>query len=339
MTHVSATFDQAGFRGRDDDGGETAASWIAAADANWAQLAGRNVRVRFRVRESAGGSATQDFQLQCRRNGGAWANVNGASAVVRAAASAHFADGDPTTQQLGAGTFRTGRLDEADGLGNTGAAFAGNDESEYEYCVAIQGADVAPGDAIDLRLVAAGGALLAAYSAVPTLTVIETMTASSAFDAALRRAGLIVASGADAAVASSRAATLGADTALAVARDAAGTLDAALRRGAAASAAADAGVSAPRDIALGADSALLAARAGAVPADGAAAIGVLASAALDARLALPGTGPSPRVFAVGAPAALAPAVPALRRPAAAQALSPAPAAGLAVPAPPNHKVD
>ena len=52
-----ASFTQAGFRGRNYDDDETAATWKAAADTNWTQKVDENFRVRYVVQETADISA------------------------------------------------------------------------------------------------------------------------------------------------------------------------------------------------------------------------------------------------------------------------------------------
>ena len=117
--YTSAQFTQFKFRGRNDNGNETAATWKELADTNWTQKVDENFRVRFVVQETAGVSAAdKTFQLEYNRNGGGWNDVNAASSVVRSWASPNVADGANTTQQVGSGTFVTPNagFDEVDGL-------------------------------------------------------------------------------------------------------------------------------------------------------------------------------------------------------------------------------
>jgi hypothetical protein len=164
------SFTQASFRGRNDSGNETTATWKDVADTDWTQKVDENFRVRFVVQETAGiGAADKAFQLEYNRNGGGWNDVTGASSVVRAWASPNVGDGDNTTQQVGSGTFVTPNagFDEADGLaGGTSLDFSGGDEVEVEYCVQISSMDVANDDTIQLRVKG-----LDAFTATPTVTV------------------------------------------------------------------------------------------------------------------------------------------------------------------------
>jgi hypothetical protein len=164
------SFTQASFRGRKDDGDETAASWKANADTDWTQKVDENFRVRFVVQETSGiAAADKTFQLEYNRNGTGWNDVNGASSVARAWVSPNVGDGDNTTQQVGSGTFvaPNAGFDEADGLaGGASLDFSGSDEVEVEYCLQIRSADVSNDDTIALRVKG-----LDAYTNTPTVTV------------------------------------------------------------------------------------------------------------------------------------------------------------------------
>lgn len=172
-----ATFDQDAFRGRNDDGSETTATWKAAANTNWTQNVDENFRVRFVIQETGGVSESNFSEdLQYNLNGAGWNDVDdSASLVVRMSLSANFAHGDDTTQQIGAGTF----LSNNDGMNETNPPgsgmvpdYAGNDETEFEFCVQIRSADVVDADTIQLR-VTNNGTALNTYTNTPTITVSE----------------------------------------------------------------------------------------------------------------------------------------------------------------------
>jgi len=172
----TAAWNQKAFRGRNDDGSETTATWKANQNVNWSQAKDANVRVRFEVQETAG-CAKNNFstiQLQYNRNGAGWNNVTGSSSVVRSSASPNVADGAATTDQLTAGTgafVGGGGFDEVNGVaGSTAMDVAASGHFEVEYCVQVRSADVASGDTIQLR-VTDGGTAFAAYDATPSVTV------------------------------------------------------------------------------------------------------------------------------------------------------------------------
>ena len=172
-------FDQASFRGRNDDGNETTATWIASTNLNWSQVMDTNFRVRFVVQETGDGAqADKTFQLEYNLNGGGWNDVTGASSVVRATASPNVADAADTTQQVGSGTFVTPNagFDEVNGLaGGTSLDFSGSDEVEVEYSVQIRSADVSDSDTIQLRVKG-----LDSYTNTPSITA--TSSTPPAYD-------------------------------------------------------------------------------------------------------------------------------------------------------------
>ena len=116
----TAAFNQKAFRGRNDDGNETTATWKAVQNANWTQAVDVNFRVRFEVQETAGCAlANLDIQFQYNLNSAGWVNVTATSNVVRSSASSNLADAANLTNQLtiGTGTFigLTG-FDEVNGI-------------------------------------------------------------------------------------------------------------------------------------------------------------------------------------------------------------------------------
>lgn len=174
-THVNPNTEQLSFRGRNDDGSESGATWKVLVNTDWTQAVDENFRVRFEIEEDAGASFTLDPQLQYNLNGAGWNNVTGASSVVRATASPNVADGAATTNQLtqsGLG-FVAGVFDEVDGL--AGSQTLNNQHTEVEYCVQIRSADVNNGDTVQLRVTDAGTALNV-YTQTPTITVSEAAT-------------------------------------------------------------------------------------------------------------------------------------------------------------------
>lgn len=162
MTHVKAVLNQQNFRARNDDGSETAATWIATAGSNWTQQVDSTFRLRFLVDESAGADNTVGGSLEFNINGGGFAAV-GSTTAVQFAASGTVTDGTATTQQIGTGTFVAG---EFDSNGTASSVTLNNSESEFEYCLLIDSAQVADADSIQIREVG-----LDNYNATPTITV------------------------------------------------------------------------------------------------------------------------------------------------------------------------
>lgn len=168
-----ATLTQTTFRGRNDDGGETAATWKAAAGVDWTQPANTNFRVRFNIASSVN-TPTQftNLRLMYSLNGGAYTDVSTSSSVVRATASSFFADADNTTEQLaGSGTFNIGKMSETGSIAGFQLIPALGDDTEMEFCAQIRAADVANGDTINLRIYDNSGALNGGYTDTPVVTV------------------------------------------------------------------------------------------------------------------------------------------------------------------------
>jgi hypothetical protein len=171
----TAAWNQKAFRGRNDDGNETTATWKANQSTNWSQAKDTNFRVRFEVQETAGcAGANKVWQLQYNKNSAGWVTVNGSSSNVRSSASPNIADAANLTNQLtaGTGTFigATG-FDEVDGAaGGAAMDVAASGHSEAEFCVQIRSAEAAGGDTIQLRITDNGSAF-AAYDATPSITV------------------------------------------------------------------------------------------------------------------------------------------------------------------------
>jgi len=162
---------QIAFRGRNDDGSESAATWKAAQDTNWAQLVEVPLRVRFRMDETGGTAWTnKTFNLRYSLNGGAYTAVAAGQPVVFAA-SGNFAQGDDCTTQLtgGTGTFVTNNngMCETGGAVNSGT---GGYLFDVEFSIQLVGSSLNHGDTITLR-VYDGTSAINAYTVTPSITV------------------------------------------------------------------------------------------------------------------------------------------------------------------------
>lgn len=165
---------QASFRARNDDGSETGATWKFGANVNWTQAVDENFRVRFLVQETGAGTLSGTFggQLQYNLAAAGWNNVTASSSVVQAVASSNITDGVATTQQMGAGTFVAGSIDEVDG-NVANVSLSGDDETEVEYVLTIVSGDVTDAQTLQLRVIGLGDdtTALTAYTNTPTVTV------------------------------------------------------------------------------------------------------------------------------------------------------------------------
>lgn len=179
MTHIDPSLSQAAFRGRNDDGSESVATWKAVENTGWTQAVDENFRVRFVVDETAGGTESNIIlKLQYNRNAAGWIDVTATSSVVRSAASANVAEEQATTRQLagGSGTFVAGAIDEDDGLAGEGSQIdfaVGGELTEVEYSAQVRSVDVVNNDSIQLRVIRSSGTVLENYAQTPTVTVSE----------------------------------------------------------------------------------------------------------------------------------------------------------------------
>jgi hypothetical protein len=183
----TAAWNQVAFRGRNDDGNETTATWKDTQNTNWTQAVDENFRVRLEVQETAGCAKNNVvWRLQYNLNAAGWVDCSAASSVVRASASANFTDGAATTSQLtvGTGTFQggaptTGGMDEGDcNAGGASMDMSASGHSEAEFSVQIRSADVSNGDTVQLRITDSGVAF-ASYTATPSITVSEAAAPST----------------------------------------------------------------------------------------------------------------------------------------------------------------
>jgi len=116
-------------------------------------------------------TSTTDWRVFCRLNSGSWNPVTAFSSVVRAVASPGLTEGAATTQQLGAGPFVAGTVDEVDGA-YAPTTLAIGDQTELEGCFQLVNADVHTGDAVAVIIVRGDFRFLEVYNRTPTLTVV-----------------------------------------------------------------------------------------------------------------------------------------------------------------------
>lgn len=186
----SPAYDQSDFRGREDDGGESAATWITTTNTDWTELYTDVFRLRLAVTETNGGSTGGgvEFQLQYNLNGAGWNNITTSSSVVQATTSEYFADGDTTTQQITTNTFTGGEMAEDGIAGDVNKIeFSGNDINECEWKLDFVDADVSNNDTIQFRAILGDGTLLDSYTNTPTVTVStsQSLTSQRSADAGL----------------------------------------------------------------------------------------------------------------------------------------------------------
>lgn len=174
-----ATFitpDQPQFRGRNDDGNETTASWKAAVNTNFSQLADVNFRLRLTVQSLVGATANSPISptLYVSRNGGSYQAVTSSSTIARLFTSSNVTDLTSTTQQLssGIGTFATGSVNTSSSTAASSTITpAGNPVTEDEWCLQIRSVDTSPGDTITFQSRSGTGTAFPSYTVTPSITI------------------------------------------------------------------------------------------------------------------------------------------------------------------------
>jgi len=151
-------FDTVYWRGRNDDGTETTATWKQPVNTDWGnQAEDTTFRLRFAVLQLGGPSSIQQFRCEYSRNSGAWTPCDqiGPTKAVYPGATGNFADKASTTQQISSGKFVTpnaGMSKSADGIAGETARCEPDAFIELEFSLRIRNTSTDPGDEIRLRV-------------------------------------------------------------------------------------------------------------------------------------------------------------------------------------------
>ena len=184
MAHDPSAFIQEYFQIRSGDtvGLNVDSGWAANENIDAAIGTGLPFRIRFKVRETAGGADTTGFKLQVNRNSGGWVDLDvlGGSSTPAALAvlSAQFTDGDATSTELltSITTYVNGEGLEDNSSTNYTLT---NEETEFEWCLQIQSFHDGPtqnvnSNTLDFRVVESDGTAFTGTYVNPTITVSET---------------------------------------------------------------------------------------------------------------------------------------------------------------------
>lgn len=176
---ATATYTQSKFRGRNDDGSEAGATYIANADTNFTIARGQAFRVRFLVQCATASELGFSYEYEQNLNGGGFTDLAGGTALGLMF-SAHFTQDDDTTDQgLGAGTFTTDNnaMRKNIGLPDIFATIDAvvNEEWDAEVCVRLDPAQVAEGNTVQLRIKG-----MDTYTITPTITAAAEVAPSGA---------------------------------------------------------------------------------------------------------------------------------------------------------------
>ena len=170
MTNAVTVQEQ--FRWREDDGSETAATWMAAEDVNPAEedfSYDTNYRLRILIQNTGGKDETDGYVFAYSIDDGTWTGISPISDFVRGVTSGNVTQGDATTQQVGSGTHTGGRIDA--GAGVASYTLPQGEESEHELVFQFRSVDFSGGEKVEIKLMFDNVADIDGYTVMPTLDV------------------------------------------------------------------------------------------------------------------------------------------------------------------------
>jgi len=166
---VNPSFTQQSFRFRNDDGSQTTATWSQAANTNDQRRPFVIFRCRFLIQQTVSSANTglgRAFKLRYSLNSGTYTDVGAqdSATIIRYANSPNITDDEATTQQLGTGSFVAGDVDENGDTGTITFTSGALSETEIEFVLELNGADIKVGDTLDLRVYETNNTVLASYT-------------------------------------------------------------------------------------------------------------------------------------------------------------------------------
>ncbi|MBA4388521.1 MAG: hypothetical protein C0404_11105, partial [Verrucomicrobia bacterium] len=172
----SPTWVQEHYRWRNDNGSESTAVWMAAADAAvTGQARYQNIRLRFVVSNTGSASGTVTPRLEfAPSTTGSWSAVstetNGATAFEMTTTPG-YADGDASTAQMtGTGAWVSGKvMEKPSNMPTNALTINTNSHTEVEYC--FRATAKASGSATYYFRLSNGGTALTTYSRTAQLTM------------------------------------------------------------------------------------------------------------------------------------------------------------------------
>lgn len=176
------TSQQKSFRGINDNGSQTTATFIAALNTNWTQAVDSNFRLRYAIAITAvsgsGWINTNTVKFQYNKNSAGWNDITSASSNIRLFTSTNVTDELATTQQISSpDTFIAGDILTSTTL-TTATVGATAGTIEDEICCQIRSADVANGDTIQVRVVNSSALAVDTTTNTVTLTVLVVVAFS-----------------------------------------------------------------------------------------------------------------------------------------------------------------
>lgn len=175
MSTKPAVYDQELFKFRFDNGSETTATWMADININPTNKPNIIFRLRFLIQQtlaSANAELSWNFKLKYSLNGAAYIDTGaqGSTSIIQYANSPNITDNEVTTQQLGAGTFVAGAVDENGDTGTIVFAAAGISESEIEFVLILNGAQFTDNSTLNIRAYKTSDVALNTYTTTPIIT-------------------------------------------------------------------------------------------------------------------------------------------------------------------------
>jgi hypothetical protein len=171
-----ASWQQKSYRIRNDDGSESAATWLYALNTSGDVEMDKIVRVRLCIRNyssgghGGGGGGTIAFKLQAKINSGSYADISSSSAC-QYTNSSYITNLANTTQQISTnGSFYWVTGDTCEQLTTDSHTLDSTDETEHEWVLWLDSAQLNDGDTVTLRVLTSGGSTMDTYTTYPTMT-------------------------------------------------------------------------------------------------------------------------------------------------------------------------
>lgn len=172
----ATTTTQTAYRFRNDDGNETAATWMDNINTPTILPISRNIRIRIAM-QATNGTFTMIPVLYYSRNGSTFFNVAGANAC-HLHSSTFIANNGATTQQISSGGsgFKAGKIISTGAVDNV--ALLSENYTEFEICFQLGSGVWVEGDTLAL-LMKSGSNSLNVYTNYPTMLFTSYVPPSS----------------------------------------------------------------------------------------------------------------------------------------------------------------
>ena len=196
---ASPVYNQNAFRGINDDGSLTTATFRAALNTDFSEPLDKVFRLRFVVQNTANNADTgnHSYELWCAKNGGTYFQVTASSTLAQLADDANsIADNATTVQRIGTGSYtiydsngyNDGTTDDTTG----NMDLRRSTEAEVECCLKLLTTDNTNGDTFDFRLYRTTGNTLNTYTNTPRVTVAEEVITNRVLNIICNAQGILM---------------------------------------------------------------------------------------------------------------------------------------------------